>query len=112
MLRSGALAGYVADLAVTGLTSNPTILSHAMAASADYDGSLRAQLSEGVADPQDLVYAAALGDLAEAASLFRAAWEATQGADGYVSIEVPPDLAYDVPATMASSTRSPPRPSA
>jgi transaldolase len=40
MLRSGALARYVSELAVTGLTSNPTILGHAMAAGSDYDRSL------------------------------------------------------------------------
>ena len=40
MLRTGSLARYVRDLAVTGLTSNPTILGHAMAAGSDYDSSL------------------------------------------------------------------------
>ncbi len=101
MLRSGTLARYVTELAVTGLTSNPTILGHAMAASGDYDASLRAWLSQGVNEPQDLVYRLALEDLAQAASLFRPAWEATRGGDGYVSIEVPPDLAYDTPGTVA-----------
>jgi len=101
MLRSGALARYVGELAVTGLTSNPTILGHAMAASGDYDASLRAWLDQGVAEPQDLVYRLAFEDLAQAASLFRPAWETTQGLDGYVSIEVPPDLAYDTPRTVA-----------
>ncbi|HMD93844.1 MAG TPA: hypothetical protein VKG80_14505, partial [Trebonia sp.] len=42
MLHSGALARYVSELAVTGLTSNPTILGHAMAAGSDYDRSGRA----------------------------------------------------------------------
>ena len=101
MLRSGALARYVRDLGVTGLTSNPTILGHAMAARSDYDGSLRAWLDDGVTEPQDLVYRLALEDLAQAASLFRPSWEATQGLDGYVSLEVPPDLAYDTARTVA-----------
>ena len=105
MLRSGALGRYVAELAVTGLTSNPTILGHAMAASHDYDESLRDRVTDGVVDPQDLVYAAALEDLAEAAALFRPTWEATGGQDGYVSVEVPPDLAYDAPATVALARR-------
>lgn len=105
MLRSGDLARYVDRLAVTGLTSNPTILGHAMAASHDYDQSLRALLAEGVTDPQDLVYRAAFEDLAEAATLFRPTWEASRGDDGYVSVEVPPDLAYDAPATLALARR-------
>jgi transaldolase len=91
MLRTGALARYVRDLAVTGLTSNPTILGHAMAAGSDYDRSLTRLAGEGVTGAQDLVYALAVEDLAEAAALFRPAWERTGGADGYVSLEVPPD---------------------
>jgi len=94
LLQSGALARYVAELAVTGLSSNPTILGHAMAAGSDYDASLRAFVAQGVTDPQDLVYSAALEELAPAAALFRHVWETTGGVDGYVSLEVPPDLAY------------------
>jgi Transaldolase/Fructose-6-phosphate aldolase len=57
-------------LAVTGLTSNPTIIGHAMAAGSDYDRSLARLAGDGVTDAQDLVYALALEDLAEAAALF------------------------------------------
>lgn len=105
MLRSGALARYVSELAVTGLTSNPTILGHAMAAGSDYDSSLARLVGDGVTNAQDLVYALALEDLAEAAALFRAAWERTAGADGYVSLEVPPDVAYDAAATAELAPR-------
>jgi transaldolase len=105
MLRTGALARYVRELAVTGLTSNPTILGHAMAAGSDYDSSLARLLGEGVSDAQDLVYALALEDLAEAAALFRPEWEQTEGADGYVSLEVPPDDAYDAAATVSLARR-------
>jgi transaldolase len=105
MLRTGALARYARDLAVTGLTSNPTILGHAMAAGSDYDSSLARLAGGGVTGAQDLVYALALEDLAEAAALFRAEWERTGGADGYVSLEVPPDLAYDAAATVALARR-------
>jgi len=114
MLRTGTLARYVRDLAVTGLTSNPTILGHAMAAGSDYDRSLARLAGEGVTDAQDLVYALALEDLTEAAALFRPQWERTEGVDGYVSLEVPPDAAYDAAATVAfarrarSSLRAPP----
>ena len=105
MLRTGALARYVRELAVTGLTSNPTILGHAMAAGSDYDRSLARLAGEGVTGAQDLVYALALEDLAEAASLFRPEWERTAGVDGYVSLEVPPDVAYDAAATVALARR-------
>ena len=105
MLRTGTLARYVRDLAVTGLTSNPTILGHAMAAGSDYDRSLARLAGQGVTDAQDLVYALALEDLAEAAALFRPAWEQTEGVDGYVSLEVPPDVAYDAAATVTLARR-------
>ena len=105
MLRTGELARYVRELAVTGLTSNPTILGHAMAAGSDYDGSLTRLAGEGVTGAQDLVYALALEDLAEAAALFRPEWEQSGGADGYVSLEVPPDVAYDAAATVALARR-------
>jgi Transaldolase/Fructose-6-phosphate aldolase len=113
MLRTGALARYVRDLAVTRLTSNPTILGHAMAAGSDYDRSLAGRAGDGVTGAQDLVYALALEDLAEEAALFRPEWERTAGVDGYVSLEVPPDVAYDAPATAALARRlRPPRPAA
>jgi transaldolase len=105
MLRTGELARYVRELAVTGLTSNPTILGHAMAAGSDYDSSLTRLAGEGVTGAQDLVYALALEDLAEAAALFRPEWEQSGGVDGYVSLEVPPDVAYDAAATVALARR-------
>ena len=105
MIASGTLTRYVNELTVTGLTSNPTILGHAMAASRDYDESLRRLVAAGIRDPQDLVYGAAFEDLRAAASLFRTVWEESSGADGYVSIEVPPDLAHDAPATVALAAR-------
>ena len=55
MLRTGALARYVRDLAVTGLTSNPTILGRAMAAGSGYDRSLSRLAGEGVTNAQDLL---------------------------------------------------------
>ena len=103
MLRTGVLARYVRDLAVTGLTSNPTILGHAMAAGSDYDRSLARLAGEGVTDAQDLVYALALEDLTEAAALFRPQWEQTEGADGYVSLKSHPMS----PTTPRRRLRSP-----
>src|SRR5260370_42504226 len=78
MLRTGALARYVRELAVTGLTSNPTILGHAMAAGSDYDSSLARLAGEGASNAQDLGYVPALEDLAGAAALFRPGWGETE----------------------------------
>jgi transaldolase len=76
-----------------------------MAAAADYDESLRAHLAAGVRDPQELVYAVALEDLTAAADLFRPVFDATDGVDGYVSVEVPPQLAYDAAGSVALARR-------
>jgi len=105
MLTTGKLTRYRGELAVTGLTSNPTILGHAMAAGDGYDDSLRGQLSAGVHDPQQLVYTLALEDLRAAADLFRPIFDATGGIDGYVSLEVPPGLAYDAAASIDVARR-------
>src|SRR5260370_37002271 len=95
MLRTGALARYVRELAVTGLTSNPTILGHAMAAGSDYHSSLARLAGEGASNAQDLVYVLALEDLAEAAALFLPGSAQTECTDRYASLAVPPDVAYD-----------------
>jgi transaldolase len=76
-----------------------------MVASEDYDASIRAQLTRGVSDPQEIVYACALEDLRAAAELFRPIWEATVGEDGWVSLEVPPQLADDAEQTVAVAQR-------
>ena len=102
MLRTGALARYVRELAVTGLTSNPTILGHAMAAGSGYDRSLARLAGEGVTGAQDLAYALALEDLAEAASLFRPEWERTAGVDGYVSLEVTNPVLWEMKLTQVA----------
>lgn len=77
-------------MAVTGLTSNPTILGHAMAAGSDYDSSLARLVGKDVIDTQDLVYALALEDVAEAAVLFRPEWERTGGTDSCMSRQASP----------------------
>lgn len=105
LLASGTLARYIDELALTGLTSNPTILGHAMAASTEYDDALRRHLAAGVTGAEELVYAVAFEDLRAAADLFRPIWEATAGADGYVSVEVPPGVAYDAEATVEVARR-------
>ncbi len=105
LLATGALDRYVREFGLSGLTSNPTILAQAMTAGNDYDATLRSLAGQGVSDPQDLVYGAALEDLAVAARAFLPAWESSDGMDGYVSLEVPPDLAFKAADTVAWGMR-------
>ena len=102
LLESGTLSRCIADLAITGLTSNPTIFDAALRGSADYDDQIRSLLSTGT-DGESLFFELALVDLTKAASLLRPIWDATRGVDGWVSLEVSPKLAHDSGSTVAEA---------
>jgi transaldolase len=102
LLNSGTLKGYITELSVTGLTSNPTIFDHAIKNSTAYDESLREKLGEGNSG-EALFFELALEDISRAASLFQPIYEQTGGVDGWVSLEVSPLLAYNTASTLAAS---------
>ena len=102
ILNSGLLQSYVNELAVTGLTSNPTIFDHAIKNSTDYDAAIRNKLKEGKSG-EGLFFELALEDLTRAADLFRPIYERTCGVDGWVSLEVSPLLAHDTKTTLAEA---------
>ncbi len=104
-LRNGALAGWVRDLGLSGLTSNPSILARALTEGKAHDDSLVNFLRRQVADPQELVYSVALEDLLGAAGLFLPIHQRSGGGDGYVSLEIPPDLSHDYDRTLAWGRR-------
>jgi hypothetical protein len=99
LLTSGTLRRYLADLSVTGLTSNPTIFDQAIAHTGFYDEAIRRKRGEG-RSAEELFFELALEDLGQAADLFRPIHDQTQGADGWVSLEVSPLLAYDTRSTI------------
>jgi len=102
MLDDGTLARYVADLSITGLTSNPTIYNLAVKGSAAYDAAIAATSRSGL-DAAGVFFELALDDLTRAADLFRPIHDRTGGLDGWVSLEVSPHLAYDAAATLAAA---------
>jgi transaldolase len=102
LLTSGVLKQYIDYSSVTGLTSNPTIFNHAIKNTSAYDLSIRRQSKRGQSR-ESLFFDLALDDITEAADLFRPVWERTSGADGWVSIEVSPLLAYDTAGTLAAA---------
>jgi transaldolase len=102
LLETGTLARYIAELSVTGLTSNPTIFDHAIKNSRSYDAAIRKKVSEGQSG-EDLFFELALEDLTRAADLFRPIWDRTRGVDGWVSLEVSPLLAHDTGSTLAAA---------
>lgn len=101
LIDSGELEALIAR-GVTGVTSNPTILEKAIAGSADYDEALRELVDEGKTN-DEIYLALALDDIRRAADLFRPVWDATEGADGYVSLEANPKLAHDTEGTIAEA---------
>ena len=102
LLNDGTLKRYIEELSVTGLTSNPTIFDHAVKNSAAYDEAILEGARAGKSG-EALFFALALEDITRAADLFRATFDQTNGVDGWVSLEVPPSLAYDTAKTLAAA---------
>jgi len=103
MLTEGTLARYISEYGVTGLTSNPTIYSKAVAQGHHYDDIILAGARPGRTD-EEIFYDLALRDLGEAADLFRDIYLRTDGVDGFVSLEVSPLLSDDAKASVYWAT--------
>ncbi len=102
ILDDGTLQRYIRDLSVTGLTSNPTIFDHAIKRGALYDDAIRAKAAQGKSG-ESLFFELAIEDLRRAADLFRPVHDRTNGADGWVSLEVSPLLANDAAGTIRAA---------
>jgi transaldolase len=104
MLQSGKLARMMDEDAVVGVTSNPTIFQKAISEGDAYDEQLREVLAEEN-DPKEVFLKLAVQDVQNACDLLRPVWDRGRGLDGWVSIEVDPNLAYDTDATIAEARR-------
>jgi transaldolase len=110
MLEDGTLAGYIEDLSVTGLTSNPTIFDKAISGGDAYDEQIAslaeaAEGGEGVGEntAERIFFELALTDLRDATNLFADVHRRTAGVDGFCSLEVSPLIADDAEATIAEA---------
>ena len=99
MLETGHLERLIREDAVVGVTSNPTIFEKALSTGEWYDEQLRAEL-ERTDDTRKVFFALAIEDIKRACDLLRPVWVRTDGLDGFVSLEVDPDLAYERDATF------------
>ena len=99
LLDRGTLRQYINELSVTGLTSNPTIFDHAISHSNSYDSEIGKLMARGLSG-EDVFFELALEDLRRAADQFAPTHERTASADGWVSLEVSPLLAYDAKTTV------------
>jgi len=103
-LLSGHIKSLIDNDGVSGITSNPSIFEKAIAGSNDYDESIRKLVEEGEDTP--LIFESLeVEDIRTAADLFRPTYDATEGRDGFVSIEVAPTLARDTQGTIADARR-------
>ena len=104
LLHKGQLARMMRQDAVVGVTSNPTIFQKAIAEGDAYDEQLREVLADE-RDPKEVFLKLAVQDVSEALDLLRPVWDKGSGKDGYVSLEVDPNLAYDTEGTTAEAVR-------
>lgn len=103
MLGNGDLARRIREDALTGMTSNPTIFEKALAEGAAYDAQLRTIAPP--ASDRDAFFALAATDVRDACDAFRGVYDSSEGVDGYVSLEVSPDLARDAAGTIAEARK-------
>lgn len=102
-IESGDLQKLI-DEGVRGVTSNPAIFEKAIAGSADYNDALPKLVKEGYST-EEMYEALAFEDIKNTADLLRPIYDELNGADGYVSLEVSPTLAYDTRGTIAEGRR-------
>ena len=101
--QEGGLQSQV-DEGIVGVTSNPTIFQSAIANSDLYDEQLE-ELAKEFDDPKEIFLRIAQKDIQDACDILKPVYETTEGKDGYVSLEVSPDLAYDTLATVEEAER-------
>ena len=99
-LENGELKAMIERGDIRGMTSNPSIFNTAIAKSKDYDAALTSLAWAGW-DAEKIFWQLAIEDIRAACDLFAPLYEETDGGDGYVSIEVSPDVAHDTEATLA-----------
>jgi len=104
LLQSGGLQRLITSHAVTGVTTNPTILDRAIRAGGAYDRQIRDLRGFGL-QPVDSFAEIAATDVSDAAVQLLPIWQASGGADGYVSWEVDPALAWNADATVTEVHR-------
>src|SRR6476469_10063092 len=102
LVRSGELKRMMDADAVTGVTSNPTIFQKALSSGTAYDDDMKKLLAE-TEDPEQIFFSLALQDIRDACDVLKPAFDASNGMDGFVSMEVLPSLAYDTEGTFAQA---------
>jgi transaldolase len=104
MIESGELERLIEEDAVVGVTSNPTIFQKAFDAGDSYDEDMR-RLMEQEDDDKEVFFQLAVADVQNACDILRRTWDSGHGRDGWVSLEVEPDIASDTEKTTEEARR-------
>lgn len=104
IIESGELARLLKDDGLKGVTSNPAIFEKAISSGTAYDAFIRENAASSK-DAVDLYEKLAVRDVQDAADILREVYNATEGGDGFVSLEVSPHLAFDTEKTIAEARR-------
>ena len=104
LIASGRLSRLIEEDGLKGMTSNPAIFEKAITGSTDYDDDIGLLAAQG-RNAVEIYEALAVADIRQAADRLSAVYDATEGADGYVSLEVSPELADDTAGTVAEARR-------
>ena len=104
LMASGELAKLIAQDGLRGMTSNPTIFEKAIAGSQLYDDDIR-RLSEQGRTAAEIFESLAVADVQAACDSFMPLYRHSNGADGFVSLEVSPTLANDAEGTVQEARR-------
>lgn len=104
LIASGRLSRLIDEDGLKGMTSNPAIFEKAIMGSTDYDDDIGLLAAQG-RNAVEIYEALAVADIRQAADRLSAVYDATEGADGYVSLEVSPELADDTAGTVAEARR-------
>jgi len=104
LIVSGELQRLISTRGICGITSNPAIFEKAIAGNAIYDADIVAGAKAGLSVPQ-IYESLVFKDIQDACDIFRPIYDATQGLDGYVSLEVAPELARDTAGTVREALR-------
>jgi transaldolase/glucose-6-phosphate isomerase len=104
ILNDGSLSDLIARGMIRGVTSNPSIFNKAIGSSNDYDEALQPMAWAGW-QPERIFFQLAVEDIQRTADLFLPLYKKSRGGDGYVSLEVNPNLAHDTRGTVTQAKR-------
>lgn len=106
IINSGELRRMIIDDNIKGVTSNPTIFQNAISSGSEYDDLIKKLLDENKKlNVHDLYEKLIINDIKDGADILKSVYDETDGLDGYISVEVSPDLAYKAEETIEEARK-------